>query len=234
MEHDKLLTNPLYPILPTAPVIPYDDITLTVEKNLSDARVKEIQSKRDMLNKDLIHYNKILKRWKRCDNAFKGISVVILCGTTMCSIVTGIDMFLSPLFVAIIAGIGASESIISNSLLLALVKKKQHKYKKRIAHINEYISKSWYLFEKIRSDGVISLQEVNEFRVLIEQYEQGLTIESGANVNVNVDNDYVKLRQELTHSLKHKVEKEARKEVKQELMNDLKNEIKERMLQKQK
>ena len=80
----------------------------------------------------------------------------------------------------------SGENVISNSLLLALVKKKQHKYKKRIAHINEYISKSWYLFEKIRSDGVISLQEVNEFRVLIEQYEQGLTVDNGS---VNVDND---------------------------------------------
>ena len=149
-------------------MIPYDDITLTVEKNLSDARVKEIQSKRDMLNKDLIHYNKILKRWKRCNSVLKGISVVILTGNTMGSMVTEIGMFLSPLFVAIIAGFGASENVITNSLLLALVKKKQHKYKKRIAHIHEYISKSWYLFEKIRSDGVISLQEVNDFRVLIE------------------------------------------------------------------
>ena len=100
----------------------------------------------------------------------------------------------------------------------------------RIAHIHEYISNSWYLFEKIRSDGVISLQELNEFRVLIEQYEQGLTVDNGS---VNDDNDYVKLRQELTQSLKHKVEKEARKEVKQELINDLKKELKQKMLQKQ-
>ena len=89
------------------------------------------------------------------------LSIVILSGTNIASSVTGVGTFLSPLFVAIIAGIGAGESIISNSFLFALVKKKKHNYKKRIAHIHEYQSKAYHLYEKIRSDNIITLDEIH-------------------------------------------------------------------------
>ena len=58
-------TEKLYPKIqePSAPLL-YEDISDKVNKNLSDARIKEIQSKQHEMEKSLKHYKKILKRWK--------------------------------------------------------------------------------------------------------------------------------------------------------------------------
>ena len=209
----------LYPKLES-----FDNVSERYNKNLSDARIKEIQGKRHEMEKSLKHYEKILKRWKLIENIVKCSSLTIVVG---CGVVTtlGFGGLVTPLIITIVSVCGASEGIMSQVIVEGVVNRRIVKFKKSIQHIKEYISKSWYLFEKIRSDGVISLQELDEFRVLMEKYEQGLT----AVDSVNADKEYVKLRD----SLRHKVEKEARKEVKQELMNDLKNELKQKMLQKQ-
>ena len=44
--------------------IPYENVSEKYNKNLSDARIKEIQAKRHELEMNLRHYKKILKRWK--------------------------------------------------------------------------------------------------------------------------------------------------------------------------
>jgi hypothetical protein len=78
------------------------------------------------------------------------------------------------------------------SISNGLVKKKIVKFKKKIEHIQEYISKSWFLFEKIREDSIISLQEIGEFRKLMEDFEKGLNIEDDS-----MDKEFLKLRESL-------------------------------------
>jgi len=72
---------------------------------------------------------------------------------------------------------------------------------RKIDHIQEYISKSWFLFEKIREDNIITLAELEEFRKLMDEYEKGLTIDT------NKDDPFFKLRE----SLKKDAEKLATK-----------------------
>ena len=196
------MDNKLYPELPEEKILYDKDMIDKVNKNLSDARIKEIQGKRQEMEKSLKHYKKILKRWKRIENFLKITSIVIVGGTAITSMVLGFSTFTLPIVYAVLAGVGATEGIISEALVLGVVKKKTAKFKKKVEHIQEYISKSWFLFEKIREDSVIMLDEVNESRKLMENYEKGVTASE-----TDTTDDFLKLRE----SLKKYAEKEAKK-----------------------
>ena len=122
------------------------------------------------------------------------------------------------------AGVGGVEGILSEALVLGVVKKKIAKFSKKVEYIQEYISKSWYLFNKIKEDDIITLQEVEEFGKLMDQYEKGLSIGGNSVGDDSMDKEYIKLRESLRH--------QAEKEVKSELKEDLKKELKEEMKQK--
>ena len=128
-----MTTERLYP-----EVVPFNDVTEKYNKTLSDARVKEIQAKRHELEMNLKHYKKILKRWK-IGNGLKIGSIIIVGGCTVTTIILSFGVFSSPLIIGIMAGFGG---FLSESLVLGLVKKKLSKFKKKIEHIQEYISKS--------------------------------------------------------------------------------------------
>src|SRR5438552_4118891 len=104
--------------------------------------------------------------------------------------VLGFGTFGSPIILAVLAGVGATEGILSEVLVLGVVKKNTAKYKKKVEHIQEYLSKSWFLFEKIREESVITLQELEEFRQLMENFQKDLSIEDNNNV-------FIKLRESL-------------------------------------
>ena len=216
------LSEKLYPEIQK---VPYEDISNQVNKNLSDARIKEIQGKRNEMEKSLKHYKKILKRWKLIGSVLKIGSIVILGGVGISSIVLGIGFLATPLILGILAAVGTSEGIISEAIVLGVVKKKVIKFKKKIEHIQEYISKSWFLFEKIREDSIINLQEIDEFRKLMDNYEKGLNIDSE-------DSDYIKLRESLRHQVQKQAQKEAKEEIKDDLLKNLKNEEKQKFLQR--
>ena len=206
-------------------ILPYNkNISDQVNKNLSDARIKEIQVKRHKLEQNLKHYKKILKRWKKMGNVLKISSLVFLSVTTACA--TTLGAFAVPIVLEISGAsgaVGSIEVIVSDIFILGLIKKKTTLFKKKIDYLQEYISKSWYLFEKIRDDNIITLDEVQEFRKLMDKYEKGASIEDDT-----MDKEYIKLRQ----SLKSQAEKEVKKEIKIDLKNEMKDELKQKYLQK--
>jgi len=211
------MTEKVYP-----EITPFENVSEKYNKNLSDARIKEIQGKRQEMEKSLKHYKKILKKWKNIGNVLKVGSIIIVGGVGITSIILGFGALVLPITLGILATIGATEGIISEAVVLGVVKKKVSKFKKKIEHIQEYISKSWFLFEKIRDDSIITLVEIDEFRKLMENYEKGLSIDSDG------DSDYLKLRE----SLKHQAQKEAKEEIKDDLLKNLKNEAKQKFLQR--
>src|SRR3981189_1007022 len=103
------------------PQIPYEDISDKVNKNLSDARIKEIQGKRNEMEKSLKHYKKILKKWKQIGNVLKIGSIIIVGGLGITTIVLGFGAFVLPLILGILATIGATEGIISEAVVLGVV-----------------------------------------------------------------------------------------------------------------
>ena len=120
-------------------------------------------------------------------------------GCSLTTIVLGFGAFSTPLILGVMAAIGGAEGILSESLVLGVVKKKKELFKKKIDHIQEYISKSWFLFEKIRGDGIITLQGLDEFRKLMDQYEKGLSIQDDS-----IDKDFLKLRETLKNRQKRR------------------------------
>src|SRR3981189_614466 len=166
---------------------------------------------------NLKHYKKILKRWKKIGNVLRISSIIIVGGCSVTTIVLGFGAFSSPLILAIMAGIGGVEGILSEALVLGVIKKKLSKFSKKVEYIQEYISKSWYLFNKIKEDDIVTLQEIDDFGKLMDQYEKGMSVGEAD----SMDKEYIKLRE----SLRHEVRKELEKEVKSELKEDLKKEL---------
>src|SRR3977135_3421700 len=138
----EVVNEQLYPKLEE--ITPFENVSEKYNKNLSDARIKEIQGKRNELEKNLKHYKKILKRWK-IGNVLKITSIIIVGGSAITSMVLGFGAFALPLVLAILAAVGRTEGIISEAIVLGVIKKKVAKFKKKIEHIQEYISKSWFL-----------------------------------------------------------------------------------------
>ena len=68
---------------------------------------------------------------------------------------------------------------------------------------------------------MVTLQEIEEFRKLMENYEKGLSIE-----NDSMNNEYLKMREKL----KHQVEKEVKKEVKEDLKKQMALDLKQKYL----
>src|SRR3981189_1028401 len=121
---------------------------------------------------NLKHYKKILKRWKKIGNVPRISSIIIVGGCSVTTIVLGVGAFSNPLILAIMAGVGGVEGIFSEALVLGGVKKKITKFSKKVECIQEYISKSWYLFNKIKEDGIVTLQEVDDFGKLMDQMKK--------------------------------------------------------------
>src|SRR5271156_7173383 len=109
MSTEKQCTKSLYPKLDG--LIPYEDVSNQINKNLSDGRIKEIQTKRHELEMNLKHYKKILKRWKKIGNILKISSIIIVGGSAITSMVLGFDGLVTPLILGILSTIGASEGI---------------------------------------------------------------------------------------------------------------------------
>src|SRR5271155_4421957 len=103
----------LYPELREAHAIqefiPIENVSQQFNKNLSDARIKEIQTKRHELEINLKHYKKILKRWKKTGNVLKITSIIIVGGSAITSMVLGFGGFAVPITLGILASIGAAE-----------------------------------------------------------------------------------------------------------------------------
>src|SRR5271156_3445268 len=104
---------------------PVENVSEKINKNLSDARIKEIQAKRHELEMNLKHYKKILKRLKKFGNILKWSSIAIVGGCGVTTVVLGFGAFSTPFIIGILAAGGFAEGIISESLVLGLVKKKK-------------------------------------------------------------------------------------------------------------
>jgi hypothetical protein len=238
------MTEKLYPelpndIVPSAPpsgepadtvrLVPLADVTSKLERNLSMARSREIELKMNELKKDLTRYQKVGKRWKKAATALKIISIVILGATTVVSIACGVTAALSPVFISIMAAIAAGESVLSGALILGLMKKKKKKYIVKITLIKEYIDKSYFTYQKMNSDGIITLEELQQFQALIKEYDDAanqLSEHHDTETDAESHNEISKMRE----SLKKHAESQARREIKSEIKLQIKNDYKEKLM----
>jgi hypothetical protein len=169
---------------------------------LNKSRINEMINKRQELERQLQHYIKIKKRWSNADLSVKIVGALLAAiGTTGGTVVGAIGAV--PIAIPIIVGsLTAGETIITSGLVLGLTSRKTSRYREKIKIIQSYVDRMFVYIEKARQDSIITIEELEGFRKLMEEYQ------NANNNNVKpLDYDYDKLKKQ--------AEKEAEKKVKE-------------------
>src|SRR6266853_988845 len=151
--------------------LPFDGTTNNrIINDINLARSNEIRSEITKLEDQLRHFNKVLHRCQNVNTILTTSGLIILLGTTTVACGLGFGVVVAPVTLSLIAGIGGFGGICNESFKIVLVKNKISYLKKKIKHVEKYINESHYLFEKIRDDKIISLDEIQDFRKLMGEY----------------------------------------------------------------
>ena len=162
------------------PVIKTEEATeQMIDKALNNSRIKEMLNQRDALVKDLKHYTKLNKRWKRVDLWFKLTGVIIIGATGISAAIAGTVIapgllipVLYPAVPIVLGVLSGTESIILSGIVMGLTGRKKTKYDKKCKIIQSYLDKMFYYIEKARDDNIITFQELEGFRTIVELYKK--------------------------------------------------------------
>ena len=162
-----------------------DSVMLNAElqNSLSRDRAKSIKEKVDDLQRVLQRYKKLRKRWKSARNIVTGVGITIGVSCGVGALVTG-SLLTSgiaiPILVpTIIGGIAVAESAISGSICLTLIKRRIHKFNEKAKIVSIYANRLYHFYHKAVDDKAISLEEMEEFKQILTEYEQEMNKISG-------------------------------------------------------
>src|SRR5829696_5299724 len=196
----------LYPAIPSL-----ETNTINI-KQLSDARVNEMMNKKKELEKELRHYVKVRKHWTRLDSCIKIIgtfaAVTASLGATVTATISGVP-FIVP---AILAGIAAVDGALTEIVVVGWTSRKKKIFRERCELIQSYMDKMYIYTEKCKQDGIISIEELEGNRKLIEEYNNAIRVEKS--IKNRKEYDYEKMERE--------VHREVNKDLKKELISELK------------
>src|SRR6266436_2999269 len=167
----------IYPLIKTE-----QEVKEMIDKSLNQSRITEMNNKRLVLEKDLKRYKKLMKRWKKVNKGFI-ISGVILVGLTgIGTIITSAvipPVLLIPIFTPIVpivlGSLGVVETITFTSLELGIFKRKIDFYDRKSKMIQSYIDKLYYYIEKAKEDSIITIDELNGFRNIMDDYRNKIS-----------------------------------------------------------
>ena len=160
-------------ILPTAPIYPQEIIQIQNKElldQLSKDRMKYMLSFIDTMKKDLTHYNKLSDKYLKLKHilTYSGISVGI--GIDVIAITLELTF---PIIFPISIGLIASASIAGPIFSLALNKiidSKRNGFIKKSKNIEKYLNKLFIFIKEATEDKVISLQELQKFQLIFDEY----------------------------------------------------------------
>jgi hypothetical protein len=199
-----------------------------INNNINTQRAQKlislIQSKQDKLN----HYIKVHSRWRK---AYKVLRIINLTCSSLVGgsiltlgIITTNGIIIPGLVLALLGGYGTIESVIMEGMNIGLIKKKKLRFKNKIDILTSSINKMHYYFEKARQDGLITLEEIEGFNLLMTELENNLNLENSTKVETNDKIDFLEM--------KSQAQKIAKKEVMEEIKMKLVKEQKEKLLQR--
>ena len=161
----------LYPKIISAAEL--DELT---EGKLSKARATEIINKQKEMEKELKHYKKLCRKWKNAGNALRIIGISGGCVITAAGGITagiasaGVAV---PIVVpTVLASVGVIETAITQSVAFGYIRKKKHRFSEKYDLVNTYLNRLYHLYHRSIEDRVISLEEIEEFRRLVSEYEE--------------------------------------------------------------
>jgi len=127
--------------------------------------------KQNEIKEMLKHYKKLKNRWNTIDSILKTTNLTF---TLIMTFSTAVSASLTvPVFVPIILGI-VSASSSTGIIAIKYSSKKKEYFKRKVRLIDEYLNKLYIFFEKSKADKIISVEEVEEFNMLLTEFENDL------------------------------------------------------------
>ena len=158
------------PEIPSAPLYPKIMNEKEINNLLNDSRIKEMLNQRNQLINQLQHYKKLKYRWDTIDKTVKFGGIVVIGLTSTACIVLG-AMFPTLLIIPIIFGASnIAESSLFGAITVGLTEKKKKHFNNKIKIMQSYIDKLFHYIELTKEDRIITIEELNGFRKIMDEY----------------------------------------------------------------
>ena len=145
-----------------------------INKKLNTQRAQKIIFDIQILEKQLEHYRKISNRWKITGKAVRIVNITLtsLIAGTLCVLGTLMTqgIIIAPLAMGLLGGYSTLETALLEVMNIGVIKKKKHKFSEKVNLIQDYINKMYFYFEKARSDGIITLDELENFQKIRDEF----------------------------------------------------------------
>ena len=168
-------------------IISENKLNIMIDDKISDGlnieRLKHMIRESTILEEQFIKYKKIQKPWNKTNNVVKlsGSILALLTGSGVI-IISVLTAGTTPLLIvtssSIISSILSSTSLLSGFLTavvsMRFTKRKKKQFNKRIKLTKEYQNKLFYYTQKVREDKNITLEELEKFDLLLNEYNNKL------------------------------------------------------------
>lgn len=205
-----------------------------LENERDKDRAMFMLNKKNEIEKQLLHYQKLKTKWGRVDITIKIVGLSLALGTTVIGTFVGTSGLITPVIAAQIAGIlsvvGGVKIFITETLSIGFTSKKKSYYRELTELLNTYISRFYLYFEKCREDGVISFEELENFNMLTKELEERMNgLKSSTNLkSTHVDkfetvgkytskNEMKQIKKDVVKTLKIEERKKIAEIIKQQL-----------------
>ena len=158
-----------------------------------------------------------------------GASLIILTCLGGVGLITASSMIIAQ---SVLIGIESLNGFITTILSMRWTKRKKKEFRERIKLIEEYKNKLFYYTQKVREDGIITIDELQRFDLLLNEFNNKLLelkfkqTKKEYNMIKNMSNPGT---YKLSEKEKKKINKDLQKEMKQELIFKTKQEIKKNL-----
>ena len=245
-------TEVLYPDLTT----PEEKEEYTNKREALKSRLEHMKEKEDVLQEKLRQYTRAKKRWGKADSGVKLAGTILgftfVVGLITCIALGGVGIVsVSALTLAesILTSLGALNGLLTVMVSMRYTKRKKKEFNARIKLIEGYNNKIFYYTQRVKEDGIITIDELKQFDLLIEEFKNKLSElksfqekkdnnmtsvisqpETFIKNNELNNKETKKINKELNNKETKKINKEVQKELKQELIFKKKEEIKKNLM----
>jgi len=147
---------------------------------LHDDKIKIMLDKKKVLREKLAHYKKIKKKWSIANTVLKSVSISVSCLLAGAAIVT-VTPFAFPVVAAILSGLTIGNTTIGQLLVEGFTIRRKKYFQQKCDHVNNYLNKMETLFIKCQEDGIITLDEFEQYQKLVHDFEKDLVLQSEFN-----------------------------------------------------
>ena len=129
----------------------------------------------------LLRYKHVKKSWGKADSIVKisvvmifilgGVALIITTCLGGVGIITASGMLIAQ---SILIGVESLNGFITIILSMRWTKRKKKEFRERIKLIEEYKNKLFYYSQKVREDGIITIDELKQFDSLLTEFNSKL------------------------------------------------------------